>query len=59
MAVGIYMDVHISSAVIDGLRDRGVVVLTAHEDGARRFRDSKLLDRATELEMVLYTTPTF
>ncbi len=30
-------------------------VLTAHEDGASELRDPALLDRATELERVLFT----
>lgn len=55
MAVGIYMDVHIPSAITDGLRLRGVEVLTAQEDGARTLADPDLLTRATELRMVLYT----
>ena len=44
-----------SSADSNGLRLRGVDVLTAHEDGASRLRDPALLDRATELERVLFT----
>ena len=55
MAVGIYMDVHIHSAVTIGLRSRGVEVITAQEDGARRFRDTNLLTRASNLKMLLYT----
>lgn len=55
MAVGIYTDVHISGAVITGLRLRGVDVLTSAEDETRRFHDPKLLDRATELGRILYT----
>ena len=55
MAVGIYTDVQISNAVIDGLRRRGVDVLTAVEDQRRRLSDSALLDRATELGRIVYT----
>ncbi len=55
MAVGLYTDVHISSAVITSLRLRGVDVLTSVEDETRRFHDQKLLDRATELGRILYT----
>ena len=49
------MDVHIPAAITEGLRLRGVEVLTAQEDGGRRLPDDKLLDRATELEHVLFT----
>jgi hypothetical protein len=49
------MDVHVRRAVTDGLRLRGVDVLTAQEDGSAKFDDPVLLDRATELERVLFT----
>ncbi len=55
MAVGIYMDVHIPRAITNGLRLRGVDVLTAQEDGTITLIDSKLLDRATELGRILYS----
>ena len=49
------MDVHVKRAVIDGLRLRGVDVLTAQEDGAAQHEDPALLDRATELGRVLFS----
>ena len=49
------MDVHIPVAITEGLRLRGVDVLTAQEDGGRRLSDDKLLDRATALGRVLFT----
>jgi predicted nuclease of predicted toxin-antitoxin system len=55
MSVKIYMDVHVKRAVTDGLRLRGVDVLTAQEDGAAEFEDPALLDRATELNRVLFS----
>ncbi|HLA96079.1 MAG TPA: DUF5615 family PIN-like protein [Pyrinomonadaceae bacterium] len=55
MAVGIYMDVHIPRSVTNGLRLRGVIVVTAQEDGTATFDDSALLNRASELGMLLYT----
>ncbi len=55
MSVKLYMDVHVRRAVTEGLRLRGVDVLTAQEDGAGNFEDLKLLDRATELGRVLFT----
>jgi predicted nuclease of predicted toxin-antitoxin system len=49
------MDVHVRRAVTDGLRLRKVDVLTAQDDGAGKFDDPELLDRATELDRVLFT----
>jgi uncharacterized protein with PIN domain len=49
------MDVHVPAAITDGLRLRGVDVLTAQEDGARKFLDADLLDRATALGRILFT----
>lgn len=55
MVVGIYMDVHIPRAITNGLRLRGVDVLTAQEDGTNTLTDSRLLDPATELGRILYS----
>ncbi|HWQ34537.1 MAG TPA: DUF5615 family PIN-like protein [Blastocatellia bacterium] len=55
MSIRIYMDVHVRRAVTEGLRLRGVDVLTAQEDGAAELPDPELLDRATELGRVLFT----
>ncbi len=49
------MDHHVPRAITNGLRLRGVDVLTAHEDRASEFRDPALLDRAAELRRVLFT----
>src|SRR6266542_5976613 len=49
------MDQHVPGAITDGLRLRGVDVLTAEEDGTTRFEDSALLDRATALGRVLFS----
>jgi hypothetical protein len=49
------MDVHVHRAITDGLRSRGVDVLTAQEDGTTRWEDPDLLDRATALDRVLFT----
>ena len=53
--ITIYMDQHIPRAITEGLRLRGVDVLTAFEDGADRMEDAELLDRASELGRVLFT----
>jgi predicted nuclease of predicted toxin-antitoxin system len=55
MSVALYMDVHVNRAVTDGLRRRGVDVLTAQEDGMSRTPDPVLLDRALSLNRVVFT----
>ncbi len=49
------MDHHVPRAITNGLRLRGVDVLTAYEDGTSELHDPELVDRATELERVLFT----
>jgi len=39
MSVGLYMDEHVPRAITEGLRLRGVDVLTAQEDNRRRASD--------------------
>ena len=53
--ISIYMDQHIPRAITEGLRLRGVEVITAYEDGAGEMGDAELLDRATKLGRVLFT----
>ena len=55
MAVALYLDVHVPSAVAVQLRRRGIDVLTAIEDGWHARPDDELLDRARELQRVLFT----
>ncbi len=55
MPLAFYMDQHVPCAITVGLRLRGVEVLTAYEDGAGELEDVKLLDRASQLERVLFT----
>lgn len=55
MALAFYMDHHVPRSITVGLRLRGVDVLTAYEDGRSELDDPQLLDRATELERVLFT----
>jgi len=50
-----YMNAHIPRAITLGLRMRKIDVLTAQEDGANTLSDSELLDRASELNRVLFT----
>jgi hypothetical protein len=49
------MDYHVHTAITEGLRRRGVDVITAHEDGAAEFDDERLLQRATQLGHVLFS----
>lgn len=49
------MDEHVHRAVTDGLRLRGVDVLTAQEDGRRGYPDPELLDRASQLGRPLFS----
>jgi hypothetical protein len=55
MPVALYFDVHIDHAILGQLRLRQVDVITAQEDGADRFTDEKLLDRASSLGRPLFT----
>src|SRR5438477_11536725 len=55
MSVGLYMDVHVPLPITRGLRRRGVDVLTAQDDGAGRFLDPELLDRAKALGRILFS----
>jgi hypothetical protein len=55
VSLKLYMDVHILSAITEGLRRRGVDVLTSQEDGTRTLADPPLLDRATALGRVLFS----
>jgi hypothetical protein len=49
------MDQHIRSEITDGLRQRGIDVLTAFEDSRSEAEDDELLERATELNRVFVT----
>jgi hypothetical protein len=53
LSLGLYRYVHVPRAVTEGLRLRGISVLTAQEDGAAELSDPALLDRATELGRAL------
>ena len=55
MSIRLYMDVHVRWAVTDGLRRRGVDVLTAQDDASEELDDASLLDRASSLGRVLFS----
>jgi len=44
MAIHLYMDHHVPRAITDGLRARGVDVITAFEDGTSELDEIGLLD---------------
>ncbi len=49
------MDVHVPAAIADGLRLRGIDVITCQTDGRIRATDEELLARATGLGRVFFT----
>lgn len=55
MSIRLYMDVHVPRAITNGLRLRGVEVVTAQEDGCALLPDDQLLDRAGQTGSILFT----
>ena len=55
MTISFYMDVHVPRAITIGLRLRKIDILTAQEDQRRTAPDPLLLDRATELNRLIFT----
>ena len=55
MPVTFYFDQNVSRVVANGLRRRGIDVVTAYEDGTHLWADAELLDRATQLGRILVT----
>jgi Domain of unknown function (DUF5615) len=55
VSVNFYMDEHVHRAITEGLRRRDVDVLTAQEDDRRNTPDDILLDRAMELNRVMFS----
>lgn len=55
MTVSLYMDQHVHAAVTSGLRDRGIDVLTTLEDGTADWNDEQLLERASQLNRIVFT----
>lgn len=53
--IGFYMDENVKGAIVRGLRQQGVDVLTAQEDGHSHTPDPEVMDRATELRRVLFS----
>jgi hypothetical protein len=55
MAIALYMDQHVPRAITAELRSRGIDLVTAHEDGTSQLEDPALLDRAGDIDRVLFT----
>jgi len=55
MPVALYFDHHVSRAMALSLRMKSVDVITAYEDGSHLLDDSSLLDRASQLNRVLFS----
>ncbi|MFE1744746.1 DUF5615 family PIN-like protein [Coleofasciculus sp. H7-2] len=55
MTVALYMDENVNRAITDGLRLRDVDVLTVQEDGRAGTPDPIILNRALELQRVLFS----
>ena len=55
MAIRLYMDHNVPRAITNGLKLKGIDLITAYEDGSSQLDDSELLDHASELERVLFT----
>jgi predicted nuclease of predicted toxin-antitoxin system len=55
MSVSLYMDENVHGAITTGLRQREIDVLTVQEDNRSGIVDPEVLDRATELQRVLFS----
>ncbi len=55
MPLAFYMDEHVTSAITNGLRLRGIDVLTVQDDGFDNTADPLILDRAQALGRVMFT----
>lgn len=55
MTLAFYMDEHIHKSITIGLRQRGIDVITVQEDNYTGKADPIILERATELQRVIFT----
>ncbi|NJR38908.1 MAG: DUF5615 family PIN-like protein [Leptolyngbyaceae cyanobacterium CSU_1_4] len=55
MSLALYMDEHVHRAITVGLRIRGIDVLTVQEDGRNGVDDLIILDRASQLQRVIFS----
>ena len=55
MPLALYMDVHVPMAITQALRRKRLDILTSQDDGTARLHDAMLLQRATDLQRVLFS----
>ncbi|MCC3427489.1 MAG: DUF5615 family PIN-like protein [Microcoleus sp. PH2017_01_SCD_O_A] len=55
MSINLYMDENVPLPVTEGLRRRDVDVLRVQDDGRKGTPDNIVLDRAAELQRVVFT----
>lgn len=55
MTIRLYMDENVPRQIATGLRLRGIDILTVQEDDRSSLPDPQVLDRATELQRVLFS----
>jgi len=55
MSIALYMDEHIHLAITVGLQFRDVDVLTVQDDGRKGMPDTVILDRAMDIQRVVFT----
>ncbi|MEG4283357.1 DUF5615 family PIN-like protein [Microcoleus sp. A006_D1] len=55
MSINLYMDENVPLPVTEGLRRRDVDVLRVQDDGRKGMPDPIILDRAAELQRVVFT----
>jgi hypothetical protein len=55
VSLRLYLNHHVRIEITDGIRRRGVDLLTAYEDNRHEADDPALLDRASHLERVLFS----
>jgi hypothetical protein len=58
VSLPLYFDHHVHSAIRDGLRLRGIDVLTTTEDATELWEDELILQRANELGRIVFTQDT-
>ncbi len=55
MNLKFYMDQHVPKSITVALRQKGIDIITAYEDGSARLEDTELMDRVIQLDSVLFT----
>ncbi|MEY2984306.1 MAG: hypothetical protein RLZZ568_923 [Cyanobacteriota bacterium] len=55
MSLSLYMDENVPRQITMGLRLRGIDVLTVQEDGRSGMSDPQVLERASQLQRILFS----